>query len=70
MTRMHLNYKIIFYFFGLLLLFNGGFMMISTLISFIYKDGVTLQLFLAGFVTLLMGTFAMLGTKNHRKEMN
>ncbi|MDC1505747.1 TrkH family potassium uptake protein, partial [Winogradskyella sp.] len=67
---MHLNYKIIFYFFGLLLLFNGGFMMISTLISFIYKDGVTLQLFLAGFVTLLMGTFAMLGTKNHRKEMN
>ena len=70
MPRMKLNYKIIFHFFGLLLLFNGGFMMIATLISLIYKDGVTLELFLAGLVTLLMGTFAMIGTKNHRKEMN
>ncbi len=45
-------------------------MMIATLISLIYKDGVTLQLFLAGLVTLLIGTFAMVGTRNHRKEMN
>ena len=40
MSRLHLNYKIIFHFFGLLLLFNGGFMMIATLISLIYEDGV------------------------------
>ena len=45
-------------------------MMIATLISLIYQDGVTLQLFLAGLVTLLIGTFAMVGTRNHRKEMN
>jgi trk system potassium uptake protein TrkH len=67
---MHLNYKIIFHFFGLLLLFNGGFMMLATLISLIYSDGVTLNLFLAGLSTLLLGGIAMYGTKNHRKEMN
>ena len=70
MSRMHLNYKIIFHFFGLLLLFNGGFMMLATLISLIYSDGVTLNLFLAGLSTLLLGGIAMYGTKNHRKEMN
>ncbi|MBC2844523.1 TrkH family potassium uptake protein [Winogradskyella flava] len=67
---MHLNYKIIFHFFGLLLLFNGGFMLLATLISLIYKDGVTLHLFLASLATLLLGAIAMFGTKNHRKEMN
>lgn len=70
MSRIRLNYKIIFHFFGLLLLFNGGFMLIATLISLIYRDGVTLKLFLAGLVTLLIGSFAMIATRNHSKEMN
>ncbi len=70
MSRIRLNYKIIFHFFGLLLLFNGGFMMLATLISLIYKDGVTLNLFLASLSTLLLGGVAMYGTKNHSKEMN
>ena len=70
MSRIKLNYKIIFHFFGLLLLFNGGFMLISALISLIYKDGVTLRLFLAGLVTLLIGAMTMYRTKDHRKEMN
>jgi len=52
------------------LLFNGGFMMLATLISLIYKDGVTLNLFLASLSTLLIGGVAMYGTKNHSKEMN
>ena len=33
--------KIIFHFFGLLLMFNGGFMLLASLLSFLYKDGVT-----------------------------
>lgn len=70
MSTIRLNYKIIFHFFGLLLLFNGGFMMIAALISLIYKDGVTLNLFLASLATLLLGAVAMYTTKNHRKEMN
>ena len=67
---MKLNYKIIFHFFGLLLLFNGGFVLLASLISLIYKDGVTLQLFLAGIVTLVIGTLVMLFTRRHQKEMN
>ncbi len=70
MAKMKLNYKIIFHFLGLLLLFNGGFILIATLISLIYKDGVTLELLLSGFTVLLVGVFVMYNTRNHRKEMN
>ena len=45
-------------------------MLIATLISLVYKDGVTLALLLAGLVTLLVGVFIMVATKKHRKEMN
>ena len=68
--RLKLNYKIIFHFFGLLFLFNGGFMLLSALVSLIYKDGVTFELFLAGLVTLLIGGFGMFLTRDHKKEMN
>lgn len=67
---MKLNYKLIIHFFGLLLLFNGGFMLLATLISLIYDDGVTLELFLSGLSVLLVGVILMALTKNHSKEMN
>jgi len=73
---MKLNYKIIFHFLGLLILFNGGFMLLSSLISLIYRDSVvyegniTLQIFLAGITTLLVGVLAMVFTRDHKKEMN
>ena len=67
---MKLNYKIICHFLGLLLLFNGGFMLLSALVSLIYKDGVTFQIFMAGVLTLCSGVVAMFLTRNHRKEMN
>jgi trk system potassium uptake protein TrkH len=67
---MKLNYKIIFHFFGLLLLFNGGFMLLAALLSLFYKDGATLNLFLAGMSVLVFGAISMLCTKNHTKEMN
>lgn len=67
---MKLNFKIIFHFFGLLLLCNGSFMLLATLMSFIYKDGVTFELFLSGILTLLIGVFLMVMTRKHRKEMN
>ena len=66
---MKLNYKIIFYFFGLLCLFNGGFMLLSTVISFFYEDGVTAALFSSGALVLVIGGFLMLFTKNHKKEL-
>ncbi|WP_417196844.1 TrkH family potassium uptake protein [Bizionia sp.] len=67
---MKLNYKIIFHFLGLLLLFNGGFMLVSTLISYVYKDGVTFPLFLAGISTLLLGVSLMYATRDHKKIMD
>ncbi len=67
---MKLNYKIIFHFFGLLLLCNGGFMLLAALVSLICRDGVTVKLLLSGGLVLLVGVFLMVGTKNHRKEMN
>ena len=67
---MKLNYKIIFHFLGLLLLFNGGFMLLSALVSLIYKDGVTFQIFLAGIITLLVGVVSMVFTRRHKKEIN
>jgi len=67
---MKLNFKIIFHFLGLLLLFNGGFMLIASLVSFIYKDGVSRDIFLAGIAILLLGGIVMINTRKHRKEMN
>ena len=67
---MKLNYKIIFHFLGLLLLFNGGFILLSSLVSLIYQDGVTLQLFFAGLITLVVGVLMMFRTRDHKKEMN
>jgi trk system potassium uptake protein TrkH len=67
---MKLNYKIILHFFGLLLFFNGSFMLLAALLSFCYKDGATFNLFLAGISVLLSGVISMFCTKNHTKEMN
>jgi trk/ktr system potassium uptake protein len=65
-----LNYKIIFHFLGLLLLFNGGFMLLASLISVIYKDGVASHILLAGLIVISIGVLSMFLTKKHRKEMN
>jgi trk system potassium uptake protein TrkH len=64
------NYQIIFHFFGLLLLFNGGFMLLSTLVSILYQDGMTLELFTSGIAVLIVGIILMLLTKKHSKVMN
>ncbi len=45
-------------------------MLLSTLISFIYDDGVTFNLFLAGISTLLLGVFLMVPTRDHKKIMD
>jgi len=67
---MKLNYKIISHLFGLLFLFNGGFMLLSTLVSFLYKDGVTLSFLYAALITLIIGGIIMIFTLKHNKEMN
>ena len=64
-----LNYKIIIHLLGLLLLVNGGFMVLSSLVSLGYADGVFLELLLAGVLILCIGGAAMVTTRKHRKEI-
>ena len=66
--RLRLNYKIIFYFFGLLLVFNGGFILLSALVSLIYQDGVTLQLVSSGLGILIFGLLGMINHRNHKPQ--
>lgn len=66
----NLNYKIIFHIMGLLFLFNGGFMLIATLIGWITDKREVLELLLAGLSTLAVGGLLMFLTKDHKKEIN
>lgn len=64
-----LNYKIISHIMGLLLLCNGGFMLLASLVSWYYQDGVTMQISIASLITMFTGTFLMFLTRGHRKEV-
>lgn len=66
---MGLNLRIIVHIMGLLLLCNGGFMLVAALVSGIYQDGATLDIGIASIVTLLVGVMAMFYTRGHRKEV-
>ncbi|MCW1953553.1 MAG: TrkH family potassium uptake protein, partial [Flavobacteriia bacterium] len=66
---MRLNGKIILHLMGLLLLCNGGFMMIAALVSSIYKDGVTTEILLAAIVSMMVGLISMFFTRDHKKEV-
>ena len=54
---------------GLLLLCNGGFMLLATLVSWFYQDGVTLEISTAALITLFIGTLFMFTTRGHSKEV-
>ncbi len=64
-----LNYQIILHVMGLLLLCNGGFMLLATLVSWFYQDGVTLEISTAALITLFIGTLLMFTTRGHSKEV-
>ncbi|WP_419212382.1 TrkH family potassium uptake protein [Maribacter sp. X9] len=66
---MRLNSKIIFHLMGLLLLCNGGFMLLAAVISGVYRDGATLSITLASITTMFVGVFAMFYTRDHKKEV-
>ena len=55
---------------GVLLLFNGGFMMISSLVSILTQDNQTISIFMAAMLTLLVGFVLMLISRNHTKQLN
>lgn len=54
---------------GLLLLCNGGFMLLAAVVSGIYQDGATLSITLASITTMFIGVFSMFYTRDHKKEV-
>lgn len=64
-----LNFKIIAHIMGLLMVANGGFIVLSSLVSLWYSDGVFIEMLSSGMTVLVIGGLAMLLTKNHRKEV-
>ena len=45
-------------------------MLLSSLVSFIYKDGVTTELFMSGISVMILGLIFMVSSMKHKKEMN
>jgi trk system potassium uptake protein TrkH len=67
---MKINYQIIFYFFGILLMFNGGFMFIASLLSYMYNDGITDSLIVSGIIVLSLGAFFCIYNRNFDINLN
>ena len=67
---MNVNHKIILYFIGFLLLFNGGFMFVSSMVSYYYQDGITIDLIYSGTIVMLIGGSLLFLNRNHDKQLN
>lgn len=65
-----LNFKIISYILGVLMLCNGGFILLSSLFGFWYQDGSGLAILKAGLLTAFIGGLPMLLFRNHDQKMN
>ena len=63
------NYKIVIFLMGVLLLFNGGLILFSSLVSFWYKDGMTFEITLSSFLVLSIGALLMLSGRKHEKKI-
>lgn len=66
---MKLNTAIIVHIMGLLLLCNGGFMILAALASAVFGDGATLGISLSAVITMVLGVMAMFQTRGHTKEV-
>ena len=67
---MKINHKIISYFIGFLLLFNGVFMFVSSIVSYYYKDGITMDMIYSGIIVTLIGGLLLFLNRNHDKHLN
>ncbi len=54
---------------GVLLLFNGGFMLLASLVGFIYKDASTKEIAYAGLLTISIGVLLRYITKDFTKKI-
>ena len=63
------NHKVILHIIGVLLLFNGGLMLLATIASWLMKDGVTFEITLSAFVVMIFGGVMMLISRNHEAHI-
>jgi len=64
------NFKIIIYTLGLLLVFNGIFMLFPTFLSWYLEDGITVDLILALLIIFFAGFSMMFFTRYHQNILN
>lgn len=64
-----INFKIVIYTLGMLLLFNGAFMVFPIVASYYYQETVTLELTLSLLVTVFSGLIIMFSTQHHDKQI-
>ena len=65
-----LNYKLILYIIGLLLLFNGGAMFITAGVSLLTNDGVVNDITSSAIIIISIGLILMLSNKNNIRQIN
>ena len=65
-----LSHKVIIYIIGVLLLFNGGLMLLATIASWLMKDTVTFEMTVSAFVVMILGGFMMLISRNHEPQIH
>ena len=65
-----LSHKVIIYIIGVLLLFNGGLMLLATVASWLMKDTVTFEMTVSAFVVMILGGFMMLISRNHEPQIH
>ena len=60
----NINLQIVIYLMGVLLAINSGFMMIASIVSLIFDDGVYLKIFYSSISVLIFGLILMFTKKN------
>ena len=65
-----LNIKLILYIIGMLLVFNGFSMFITSIVSLIVDDGVAIHLIISGLIPISIGIILMLTNKNNSRQIN
>lgn len=64
-----LNFKIIFHFMGLLLLFNGLSMLVTSGVSVYYNDGAFGGIIRSALISICIGMLVFMLTRKHKKEI-
>ena len=66
---MRLNFKLILYIIGLLLIFNSSAMILTAIVSLIFSDGVVNEIISSAAILMSLGLILMLTNKNNIRQI-